>query len=83
MKEFEPDSYRFYDELGLDLRFVRSEIFPFYQAKGLPMHMYCADTEEDVRMCLERGASLITANDPVPLLRVLGREIPEVPACNS
>lgn len=73
MKEFQPDSYAYYDELGLELKLVRSEIFPLYQAKGLPMHLYCADTEEDVRMCIEKGASLITANDPVPLLRVLGK----------
>lgn len=73
MKEFQPDSYDYYDEIGLELKLVRSEIFPIYRSKGLPIHMYCADTEEDVRMCLERGASLITANDPVPLLRVLGR----------
>lgn len=73
MQEFEADSYDYYDELGLELKLVRSEIFPIYQAKGLPMHMYCADTEDAVRMCLEKGASLITANDPTPLLRVLGK----------
>lgn len=73
MQEFEADSYDYYDELGLELKLVRSEIFPIYQAKGLPMHMYCADTEDAVRMCMEKGASLITANDPTPLLRVLGK----------
>ncbi len=73
MKEFEADSYDYYDEFGLELKLVKSEIFPVYQAKKLPIHMYCADTEEDVRMCIARGASLITANDPVPLLKVLGR----------
>lgn len=73
MKEFQPDSYDYYDELGLELKLVRSEIFPLYQAKGLPMHMYCADTEEDVRLCIDKGADLITANDPVPLMKVLGR----------
>ena len=52
---------------------VRSEILPFYQAKGMPIHMYCADTEADVRLCMEKGADLITANDPVPLMKVLGR----------
>ena len=35
--------------------------------------MYCADTEEDVRLCMEMGADLITANDLVPLMTVLGR----------
>lgn len=74
MKEFRADSYDYYDELGLELKLVRSEIFPLYRAKGLPLHLYCADTEEDVRMCIEHGASLITANDPVPLLRVLGKQ---------
>lgn len=73
MRNYEPDSYSYYKELGLALGFVRSEIFPIYEAKHLPMHMYCADNEADVRMCIEKGADLITANDPVPLMQVLGR----------
>ncbi len=73
MKEFESDSYSYYDELGLDMNLVRGESFPIYKSMGLPIHMYCADNEEDVRLCIERGASLITANDPIPLMRVLGR----------
>ncbi|MBQ8508703.1 MAG: hypothetical protein IJ493_02235 [Clostridia bacterium] len=68
MGEF--DGYDCYDEIGLSMTYVRSELCAFYRAKGLPMHMYCADTEADVRLCIERGASLITANDPRPLLRV-------------
>lgn len=73
MRNYEADSYSYYAELGLNIKFVRSEILPIYQAKNLPMHMYCADTEEDVRMCINKGADLITANDPIPLLKVLGR----------
>ena len=73
MRNYEPDSYSYYKELGLGLGFVRSEIFPIYEAKKLPMHMYCADNEADVKMCIEKGADLITANDPVPLMTVLGR----------
>lgn len=73
MGEFEPDTYSYYDELGLNMNLVRSELFPFYAAKGLPMHLYCADTEEDAKLCIDKGASLITANDPVPLMKVLGR----------
>ena len=73
MGEFEPDSYSYYDELGLSMRIVRSELFDFYKNKGLPIHMYCADTEEAVRECIEKGAALITANDPVPLMRILNR----------
>ena len=71
MKEFE--SYDHYAEIGLSMSIVKSEVFPIYPQKGLPMHMYCADTEEDVELCIDRGADLITANDPVPLLRRLGR----------
>ncbi len=73
MKEFAPDTYDYYVDIGLAMNIVKSEILPIYQAKNLPIHMYCADTEADVRMCIERGADLITANDPVPLMKVLGR----------
>ena len=73
MQEFEEDSYSYYREIGLGLGIVKSEIFPIYQEKNLPIHMFCADTEEAVRMCIEKGADLITANDPVPLMKVLGR----------
>jgi len=71
MGEF--DGYDAYEEIGLNMRIVNSEIFPIYKAKGMPMHLYCADTEEDVRLCIERGADLITANDPRALLKILGR----------
>ena len=71
MQEFEHDSYSYYDEIGLSMTFVHSELCEFYMKKGLPAHMFCADTEEDVRLCIERGASLITANDPVPLMQLL------------
>lgn len=73
MGEFEPDTYSYYDEIGIAKNIVSSEIFPIYKAKNLPMHLFCADTEEDVRLFIEKGADLITANDPVPLLKVLGR----------
>lgn len=74
MARFEKDSYASYVEIGLNMNLVKSELLPFYQAKGLPIHMYCADTEEEVRFCIDQGAMLITANDPVPLLTVLGRK---------
>jgi len=68
MKEF--CGYDCYDELGLSMMFVKSELCEFYVSKGMPVHMYCADTAEDVRLCIERGASLITANDPRSLLEI-------------
>ncbi|MBQ9760654.1 MAG: hypothetical protein IJW16_04840 [Clostridia bacterium] len=73
MKEFAPDSYDWYEEIGLSMNLVKSEICPFYLKKGMPVHMYCADTPEDVERCISLGADLITANDPVPLMTRLGR----------
>lgn len=73
MKEFTADTYSHYCELGLSMSIVKSEVLPLYQSKNLPMHMYCADTKEDVELCVRMGASLITANDPVPLMEYLGR----------
>ena len=73
MEEFATDTYSHYCEIGLSIRVVKSEVFPIFAAKGLPIHMFCADTEEDVKLFIESGADLITANDPVPLLKYLGR----------
>jgi len=69
MQEF--DGYDAYDEIGLSLAIARSEVADVYIAKGLPVHMYCADTKEDVQFCIEKGASLITANHPGALLNML------------
>jgi len=71
MGEFE--NYDYYDEIGLNMSLVKSELCEFYVKKGLPVHMYCADNEADVKLCIERGADLITANDPRDLLKVLGK----------
>ena len=73
MKRFAPDSYSYYDEIGLAMNIVKSELLPFYQAKNLPIHMFCADTAEDVQFCIDHGASLITANEIIPLMTKLGR----------
>lgn len=73
MLEFEEESYNYYEEIGLSLDIVKSEIANIYIEKGYPMHMYCADTESDVALCIKKGASLITANDPVALLKYLKR----------
>jgi len=73
MGEYDADTYKYYDEIGIWLNIVKSEIMDVYKEKGLPMHMYCADNKEDVELCVNKGASLITANDPVPLMKYLGR----------
>ena len=69
MKEF--DGYDAYDEIGLSMAVARSEVADIFLAKGLPVHMYCADTEADVQFCIDKGANLITANDPTALLRLV------------
>jgi len=73
MAEFTPGGYENYCEIGLSMNVLRSEVSPIFLQKGFPVHAYCADTEEAVDFCIEKGASLITANDPVPLLCRLGR----------
>ena len=75
MGEFESDTYDYYDEIGVCMSLVKSELCDYYMAKGLPAHLFCADTEEDVEICIKKGAALITANDPVPLMKRLGREV--------
>lgn len=69
MKEF--DGYDAYDEMGLSMAIAHSEVAQVYIDKGLPLHIYCADTEADVRFCVEKGAALITANDPTALLKLV------------
>lgn len=71
MAEFDEDTYNYYDEIGLGMNIVRSEILEVYTKKGLPIHMYCADTTETVELCVNKGAALITANDPLPLINYL------------
>ena len=50
MKKFTPGTYDYCDEIVLSLSIVKSEILPIYQEKGLPIHAYCADTTEDVKL---------------------------------
>ncbi len=74
MAEFETDTYHYYDEIGISMKILHSEIVSFYLNKGFPIHMFCADTQEDVALCVRMGASLITANDPIPLMQYLNRQ---------
>jgi len=69
MKEF--DGYDAYDEMGISMVIAHSEVAQVYIDKGLPLHFYCADTEVDVQFAIDKGASLITANDPTALLKLV------------
>ena len=76
MKEFTPECYDYYCELGVSMRVAKSEIGDRFNNSPLPKHFYCADTKEDVEFFLSLGADLITANNPVPLMKILGK-LPE------
>lgn len=66
--------YGFFDNCYFySMKILKSEVAPIYLEKGLPIHMYCADNDEDVDFCIRKGAALITANDPIPLMKRLGR----------
>ena len=69
MKEF--NGYDAYDEMGLSMAIAHSEVAEVYIKKGMPLHIYCADTEADVQFAIDRGADLITANDPTALLKIV------------
>lgn len=71
MKEFEDDSYEYYDEIGIGMNIMTPELCDKFAKMGFSMHMYCADNETDVIRAIGCGADLITANDPVPLMKVL------------
>lgn len=75
MKRWDPaEGFKHYDDIGLSMAVVKSEIFDIYPKKGLPMHLYCADTPEDVALCLSKpGCCAITANELEPLMTALGR----------
>ncbi len=73
MSGFEPDSYDYYDDMGIAMNIVRSEVYNVYAGKGKPVHIFCADNDETVALALSRAPALITANDPPALMRALGR----------
>ena len=77
MKRWFEGAYDYYDEIGLNMNLTRSEVYSVYETKNMPIHLYCADTDEQVELCFTRNGVLITANDPVPLMKKLGRKIGE------
>ncbi len=63
--------YEYYDYMGLSMSIVRSELLAFYAAKGIPLHMWCPDTEADVEYCVMHEAKMLTANDPTAAIKFL------------
>lgn len=71
MKEHEPDSYKYYDRIGIGKDILTPQLCEKFSEMGFPLHLYCADNENEVIKFIECGADLITANDPIPLIKVL------------
>lgn len=44
-----------------------------YAAQGIQPWTWCPDTEEQVRHAIDCGARLLTCNDPIPALKLLGK----------
>lgn len=73
MQEYEPDTYDYYDEIGISMSILSDELCDKFRSMGKPMHIYCCDNEESVRKAMIQEPKLITANDPAPLMKILGR----------
>ena len=58
MKYHGKDPYRYYDDIGLSMSQVKSIFYPLYVRRGFPVHMFCADTEKDVRFFLSKKKAL-------------------------
>ena len=77
MKNFTEDTYDCMFGMGIPISWktctdesIRSDV-AFAKARGILAWLFCADTEEDVRRCVEYGCDNITGNDPEVALRVL------------
>ena len=67
-----PEFYDYRDEVGIGNYFLSKALCTKIQTQDKKrMRMFCMDNEEDVIDAIEHGASAITANDPVPLLKYL------------
>lgn len=75
MREFTPDSYDYYDEIGISMGLFSDELCEKYRKMGFPLHLYCCDNEEDVNRAIAQSPKLITANELKPLMRILGRKM--------
>ena len=49
---------------------IRADV-AFAKGRGILAWLYCADTEENVRRCVDFGCDNITGNDPVVALDTL------------
>lgn len=71
MKEYEPDSYDYYDECGISMGVLTPDLCESFRKMGKPLHIYCCDNKKDVEIALAEEPKLITANDPTALLEIL------------
>jgi ribulose-phosphate 3-epimerase len=77
MQNFTEDTYDVMFGIGIPIGWkgctdesIRADV-AFAKSKGILAWLFCADTEEDVRRCVEYDCDNITGNDPEVALRVL------------
>lgn len=80
MSEFEDDSYDYYDEAGISMGIFTPGLCEEFRQRNKPLHIYCCDNEESVSVAAAQSPKLITANDPVPLMRFLREKGMNAPA---
>lgn len=77
MQNFTEDTYDCMFGMGIPINWkgctdesIQRDV-AFAKSRGILAWLFCADTEEDVRRCVEYGCDNITGNDPEVALRVL------------
>lgn len=71
MSEFEDNTYDYYDEIGISMGILTPELCEEFRQRNKPSHIFCCDNDETVSIAIAQSPKLITANDPIPLMRIL------------
>lgn len=69
MQNVQPGSIDKLWSVGVPMADVSREHTDMWRARKIWPCAFCADTEEQFRLCVAEGAAMVTSNDPVPCLR--------------
>jgi len=70
MHNARPDTIDKLWSVGVPLNDVNKAHMQMWRDRGIWPCAFCADTEEQVLLCIENGAAMVTCNDPVAALRI-------------
>ena len=70
MRNVQPDSLAKLWSVGVPMPDVTLEHNNSWREKNIWPCAFCADTAEQVLLCLANGAAMVTCNDPVPALQI-------------